>query len=85
MAAAKSMSAIWAWSAPARTAETMQRSAPSASRTSTKRRNQPLSVARSAVPVGQRTHGEPRRLSGGVARDGREAVVEGARPVLGAR
>ena len=35
-----------------RTAETMQRSAPSESRTSTNRRNQTLSVARSTVSVG---------------------------------
>ena len=38
--------------APARIAETMQRSAPSASRTSMKRRNQRRSVGTSAVAVG---------------------------------
>ena len=58
------MSASSAGVAPARTAETSARSAPSASRTSTKRRNQPASRAASAPPPGSGVDRVPRRLAG---------------------
>ena len=79
------MSAIWRSSAPARSAETMQRSAPS--------RVAHLDEAAEPAPqrgqVGrrrrQRLDGEARRRAGAVARHGGQAMVERARPVLGAR
>ena len=78
------MSAISAWSAPARTAETMQRSAPSSSRTSTNWRNQRLSVGQVGRRVGQRVDDEARRPPTDSRATAVEAVVERARPVLGA-
>ena len=75
------MSASSSCEAPARTAETSARSAPSASRTSMNPRSQRPSRSGSAV-AGQRLEREARRLHGRVGSDVGEPVVEGRGPLF---